>query len=295
LGGALVAFASWIVARRAGGSFVLRIEDLDLPRVVRGSAERIADDLRWLSLDWDEGPGVGGPYAPYVQSRRFDLYEAHVRALEARGGVYGCDCSRAEIARGLSAPHAGEEAVYPGTCREKDPARAPKRPFSQRLRLRGERVSLEDLALGPFEQELSRDVGDFVLRRGDGLYTYQLAVAADDLAMGITHVVRGADLLASTPRQIHLMRLFGGTAPAYAHVPLVVGSDGARLEKRTPGAHVRALRDAGVTRETIIGAMAHALGLQSAPTPALPTDFLRGPPIAWPRASWRIPRAFDAI
>jgi glutamyl-tRNA synthetase len=249
LGGAWTALASWAVARREGGEgkVVVRIEDLDPPRVVRGSAERILSDLRWLGLDWDEGPDVGGPFAPYAQSDRSAIYEEAIAELARRGLVYPCDCSRTEIARVASAPHPGDEAVYPGTCRDLSPGRAFKRDPALRVRLP--------------EGDVARECGDFVLRRGDGVFAYQLAVVVDDLAMEITDVVRGADLASSTPRQALLARLLGKEPPRYMHVPLVVATDGSRLAKRTGGASVRALREAGIEARAIVGRLAHGLGM----------------------------------
>src|ERR1700722_19251324 len=158
LGGAWTALASWALARRAGGSLVLRIEDLDPPRVVRGSTERILDDLRWLGLDWDEGPDVGGAFAPYAQSQRGALYEAAIATLAKQGLVYRCDCSRAEIARVASAPHPGDETGYPGPCRDAPATRAFKRDPALRLRLPdGARETVEDGALGAITQDLARE------------------------------------------------------------------------------------------------------------------------------------------
>jgi glutamyl-tRNA synthetase len=304
LGGAWTALASWALARRAArvasheeSAFVVRVEDLDPPRVVKGSAARILDDLAWLGLAWDEGPDVGGPHAPYVQSARGGAYAAAIDALAAQGLVYPCDCSRSEIARVASAPHSGEEAVYPGTCRDRDPARPMKRDPALRLRVpEGEaaRIEVPDGALGAIAQDLGRECGDFVLRRGDGVYAYQLAVVVDDLAMRITDVVRGADLASSTPRQVLLARLLAGAGepPRYAHPSLVVASDGARLAKRTGGASVRALRDAGIDARAIVGRLAHGLGLAPDDAPRAPAEVLAvmppGPP-AWPRAPWRVP------
>jgi glutamyl-tRNA synthetase len=297
LGGAWTALASWAVARTGAGAFVVRVEDLDPPRVVRGSAERVLDDLRWLGLVWDEGPEVGGPYAPYVQSARAAAYDAAISALEARGLVYPCDCSRAEIARVASAPHPGEEAVYPGTCRDRDPHRAFKRDPALRLRVPSDaRIEVEDGALGPIAQDVLRDVGDFVLRRGDGVYAYQLAVVVDDLAMRITDVIRGADLASSTPRQVLLARLLGGEPPRYTHVPLVVASDGTRLAKRSGGASVRALRDAGVDARAIVGQLAHGLSLAPDDVPRAPSELPRiAAGHAWPRAPWRVPGAWAHV
>jgi glutamyl-tRNA synthetase len=286
LGGAWTALASWVVARRVpGGVHVLRVEDLDPPRVVAGAEQRIEDDLRWLGLDWDG--------EPVRQSERAPAYEAAIAALAAQGLVYPCDCSRAEIARVASAPHAGEETVYPGLCRERDPGRPMKRPPALRVRVPDAVVAYEDGAVGRVEQHLAREVGDFVLRRGDGVFAYQLAVVVDDLAAGITDVVRGADLVSSTPRQIWLARALGATPPRYTHVPLVVAHDGGRLEKRTSGIAVRELRELrDAEPERIVGELACGLGLAPTPAPAPPravADASAGRPIAWRRDPWPIP------
>jgi glutamyl-tRNA synthetase len=267
VGGAWAALASWVWARRSGGRSLLRIEDIDRPRVVRGSRERIEEDLRWLGLDWDE--------EPVLQSERTPAYEAALARLSASGLVYPCDCSRVEVARVASAPHEGEERVYPGTCRDRDPGRPMKRPPALRARLPDERVSYDDLVVGRVEQELAREVGDFVLRRGDGVFSYQLAVVVDDLAMGITDVIRGADLLGSTPRQIWLARVLGASPPRYGHVPMVVASDGSRLQKRTPGSVLRDLRERGVAAERVVGELAGELGLTATKEPRAPGDVAR--------------------
>ncbi len=279
-----------------GSAFVVRVEDLDTPRVVPDSEARILDDLAWLGLDADEGPREGGPHAPYSQGARTSRYETALAHLAARGDTYPCDCSRAEIARVASAPHAGEELVYPGTCREKDPARVMKRPPAMRLRVpEGEAVAFLDGAAGETAQNIGEVVGDFVLRRGDGIFAYQLAVIVDDVEMRITDVVRGDDLLASAPRQIFLARLLGVEAPRYVHLPLVVGADGARLAKRTAGASVRALREAGITSREIVGVLGCALGLVPSGEPRSArevADASASREIAWPRAPWRIPEAW---
>jgi glutamyl-tRNA synthetase len=273
LGGAWVALASWAMAREAGGTLVLRVEDLDRPRVVRGSEAGIATDLRWLGISWDEGPDVGGPAAPYRQSERDAWYEAALEALGAQGLTYPCDCSRAEIARAASAPHPGEEVCYPGTCRDRDPHRAFQRPPAIRLRVeRVGAVGFVDGVMGAVEQDLEQEVGDFVLRRGDGIFSYQLAVAVDDAAMGISDVVRGADLLGSTPRQVHLLRLLGATPPRYWHLPLVLASDGQRLAKRTPGARVCDLRARGFPAAAIRDRLGAALHLPDGPARRFPTE-----------------------
>jgi glutamyl-tRNA synthetase len=283
VGGAWTALASWVVARRAAGRVLLRVEDIDRARVVAGSRARIEEDLLWLGLDWDE--------VPAMQSERSAVYERSVAALTARGLVYPCDCSRAEIARVASAPHPGEETVYPGICRDRDPARAMKRPPALRFRVGDAVVAFDDAVAGRVVQELAREVGDFVLQRGDGVYAYQLAVVADDRAMAVTDVVRGADLLSSAPRQIALAGALGGLAPRFAHVPMVVTGEGARIEKRTPGITIRSLREGGVPATRIIGAFAHALGLAPTAAPATPADVARGlegaDAIRWRRTPWR--------
>ena len=283
LGGAWSALASWVTARTSNGVSLLRVEDLDTPRVVRGAEQRIEEDLRWLGLDWDE--------APVRQSERGDRYREAVALLTARGLVYPCDCSRTEIARVASAPHAGEEVVYPGTCRDKDPSRAMRRTPSLRVRVPDTIVAYEDGVAGHVEQDLGRDVGDFVLQRGDGVFAYQLAVVVDDLEMQVTDVVRGADLIMSTPRQIWLARTLGASPPSYAHVPLVLAGDGTRLEKRTARATVRELRDAGCSAERIVGWLAHGLGLASDASPRSSREIAHawaGREIRWATASPRL-------
>ncbi|MBM4270265.1 MAG: tRNA glutamyl-Q(34) synthetase GluQRS [Deltaproteobacteria bacterium] len=263
LGCAATAVVTWLVARAAGGTLALRIEDIDGPRVVAGMAERQLDDLRWLGLDWDEGPDRGGEFGPYVQSQRFALYEAALASLAQRDVVYWCDCSRAEIARVASAPHAGEEGPpYPGLCRsfglEK---RSWKRPPALRLRVPPGEITIEDRFQGKLVQDVAHAVGDFVLKRGDGVYAYQLAVVVDDLAMGITEVVRGADLLSSAPRQAVLAELLGFAVPRFAHAPLVLSPDGSRLAKRARGITLRDHREAGRAPEEIVALLARTLGL----------------------------------
>ena len=287
LGGAYVALASWHMARRKKGTIVVRMEDLDTPRVLRGSAARILEDLRWLGLAWDELT---------LQSDRTAAYEAALAGLADRGLTYPCDCSRAEIVRSASAPHAGEESVYPGTCRAKKPERPMKRSAAIRLKIpAGTVVTLRDEIQGTVTQDLARDVGDFVLQRGDGIYAYQLAVLVDDAASRVSDVVRGADLLLSTPRQIHLATLLGAAAPRYWHLPLVVDAHGERIAKRTHGARVRALREAGVSREEILGELAFALGLTKRAAPASLEELIACPwAPAPPREGWRIPAKWAA-
>jgi glutamyl-tRNA synthetase len=245
---------------------VLRVEDLDPPRVVPGSAERILEDLAWLGLDWN-GEVVW-------QSKRSAAYEEAIAKLAARGLIYPCDCSRAEIARIASAPHAGEDLVYPGTCRDRDPSRHLRRAPALRFRVPDDAVvEFLDEVAGARREEVRHEVGDFVLKRGDGVYAYQLAVAVDDAAAGVTHVLRGADLLASTARQILLLRELGLRAPTYGHVPMVVAPDGARLAKRTQGATIRSLRDAGISASEIVSRLREALALDDRGIPTRKTPW----------------------
>jgi glutamyl-tRNA synthetase len=277
LGSAAAALVAWLRARAAGGALVLRIEDVDAPRVVADSEARQLDDLRWLGLDWDEGPDVGGSHAPYRQSERSACYETALAALEARGLLFRCDCSRREIADVSSAPHAGDEGPrYPGTCRRlgmRD--RAWKRAPAIRFAVPSGPLTIRDAWQGDYEQDVAAAVGDFVLRRGDGLWAYQLACVVDDLAMGVTEAVRGADLLASAPRQVLLARALGGTPPAFAHLPLVTAPDGSRLAKRGGGATLRERRAADERPDAVVGVLAHALGLRPASAPVTPRELLR--------------------
>lgn len=284
VGGAWTALASWVWARREGGEYLLRIEDLDRMRVVWGAEARILEDLEWLGLDWD-GPVLR-------QSERSDLYESALGTLFRKQLIYPCDCSRAEIARVASAPHEGEEIIYPGTCRDRDRARGMRRTPALRVRVPDEVVGFEDLIQGHFEQNLSRDVGDQVLRRGDGAFAYQLAVVIDDVASHVSVVVRGANLLGSTPRQIWLARTLGAEPPQYAHVPVVVGPDGSRLEKRAGASTIRALRDAGMPAERLVGELALGLGLAPTNESITPRELAAstaGRPVAWRAQPWRLP------
>ena len=283
VGGAWTAIASDRLARAAGGVSVLRVEDIDTPRVVRGSMPRIAEDLTWLGLHFEEGPADGGLHAPYTQSERSAIYDEALARLTAKGLVYPCDCSRTEIARVASAPHAGEEVAYPGLCRDLPPDREMKRAPALRVRVPlGTRIVFEDLARGRIEQDLSKAVGDFVLRRGDGVYAYQLVVAVDDAAMAISDVVRADDLLLSTPRQIWLMQELGMAAPRYAHVPMVVAADGDRLAKRAGALSIRALRDRGIRAEKIRDVLGEGLGCVTG----------HEPPATWRKTPWPVPSAW---
>jgi glutamyl-tRNA synthetase len=265
LGSASAAVFCDAAARAAGGRLLLRVEDLDRDRVIKGGREAMLRDLRWLGVRWDEGPDVGGPAAPYEQSARISLYERALGHLTEAGLTYLCDCSRAEIARAASAPHAGEEGPrYPGTCRSfGHTARDFRRPPAVRLAVPkgGEGVAqAEDAVLGPLIEDVFEITGDFILRRGDGVFAYQLAVVVDDIAMGVTEVVRGADLASSAPRQTLLARLLGGEPPRFAHVPLLLGEGGARLAKRARSVTIREQREEGRDPRELVRAIARAYG-----------------------------------
>ncbi len=254
LGNARTALLAWLDCRRAGGRFVMRIEDVDPVRSRPDLEVRLLEDLRWLGLDWDEGPDVGGPFGPYRQSERGERYQDAIDRLD----TYPCSCSRRELREAVSAAD-GEEPRYVGTCRG-GPTH-PERPLAIRWRTPPGVVTVEDRLLGRWGQDVREEVGDFLLRRRDGAWAYQLAVVVDDAAMGITDVVRGADLWTSTPRQVLLLRALGAAAPRYAHVPLIVGEDGQKLSKRHGAPDLSALREGGAAPERVVAALARSVGL----------------------------------
>ena len=242
-------------ARRHAGALILREDDLDSARCRAEFSSAMFEDLRWFGLTWSEGPDVGGPHAPYRQSARLPLYRAAFERLRASGDIYPCTCSRQDVLRALAAPHPGEEEpVYPGTCRlrERAPARTAATDVNWRFRVaERERVEFIDGLCGTQQAEADRDFGDFVVWRKDGFPSYQLACTVDDAAMEITEVVRGADLIASTFRQLLLFRALGGEPPAFFHCPLVTDATGARLAKRDDATSLRTLRAQGQTPEDI--------------------------------------------
>lgn len=291
LGNVLCALVAWLSVRSRGGRMVLRMEDLDPARCRPEYARLLLEDLVWLGLDWDEGPPPPGggfspaqPHGPYLQSQCAPLYARALEALERRGLVYPCYCTRAQL-HAASAPHAGDGTpVYPGTCRGLDGARraaleaAGRRPA---LRLQvpdaGDQagyIAFDDGHMGPQRQCLAQACGDFLLRRSDGVFAYQLAVVVDDGRMGVTEVVRGRDLLASTPRQIYLQRLLGLAAPAYRHIPLLTAPDGRRLSKRERSLDMGALR-ARFTAPQLVGRLACAAGLAPPGTQAWPRELAK--------------------
>ncbi|MEM6793765.1 MAG: glutamate--tRNA ligase family protein [Acidobacteriota bacterium] len=298
VGNARTALVAWLSARAGGGRFLWRLEDLDPPRVLKGAAEAAIDDLRWLGLEWDEGPDVGGPRGPYEQSRRQEHYERALEVLARTDRLFPCRLSRKDLKNLASAPHgsaarspgaAGSSSPYPARLRPRDlpagwfrdfQARAdspapPDAGAALRFKVSPRPVRFRDLALGDLEQRVDLEVGDFVLKRRDGLYAYQLAVVVDDLAMGVNEVVRGMDLVDSTARQIQLIEALSGQEgcageaerPRYGHVPLVLNSRGEKLSKRDGGLTLRSLRARGLAAEKLVGRFAHSLGLRDRPEP----------------------------
>ncbi|BDG03884.1 tRNA glutamyl-Q(34) synthetase GluQRS [Anaeromyxobacter oryzae] len=282
LGNARTALLSWLAARSAGGAYLMRVEDLDGPRVRPGLEARILDELRWLGLDWDEGPDVGGPAGPYRQSERLPRYAAALEALRAAGAVYPCFCSRAEIAAASQAPHGpGDEGPrYPGTCRDLPAAEVARRSAERRpawrFRVPEGTVAFDDAVHGRRVHEVLAETGDFVVARADGIPAYQLAVVVDDAAMGVTEVVRGDDLLPSTARQLLLYAALGLAPPRFGHVPLVVGEDGARLAKRHGARSLGELRDAGADPAAVTGLLAALSGLAPAGARVTPRALVSG-------------------
>ena len=277
LGNARTAILAWLWARSDGGGFTLRVEDLDRPRVRPGLAERQREELAWLGLTWDEGPDPRtghdhGPRGPYRQVARDAVYEAAIAKLGNH--IYECFCSRAEIAA-ASAPHGPQDdgPRYPGTCADlTDSQRAERRRTrapALRLRVPPGPVRFVDELQGPQEFDPHATVGDFVLRRADGIFAYQLAVVVDDAAMGVTQVLRGADLLPSTARQILLYRLLGLREPRWAHVGLVMSRSGERLSKRDRAASLSALRASGRDARDVVAQLCAMSGLPELPGRAL--------------------------
>lgn len=267
LGNLLCCLLAWLSAKSQGGQVLLRIEDLDTQRCPRVYADAIMEDLAWLGLAAD------GPEPPVYQSERSEIYQQYYDILARRGLVYPCFCSRSQL-HAASAPHRSDgQVIYAGTCRnlppdqvaEKSRTRAP----AWRVQVPDEEIAFTDCHMGPYAENLARDCGDFYLRRADGVFAYQLAVVVDDALMGVNEVVRGADLLSSTPRQLWLYRELGLTAPRFYHLPLLLAADGRRLSKRDGDQSLENLR-AKYAPEEIIGKLAFACGLQDAPRPATP-------------------------
>ena len=295
LGNILCCLLAWLSARQKGGRVILRIEDLDIARCPRRYGEQMCRDIQWLGLNWDEGPVIGGPSGPYEQSRRTALYQAALRRLEAQGLVYPCFCTRAEL-HAASAPHREDgQVVYPGTCRgltaeqAAERARRTGRAPALRLWVPEEEITFTDGHMGEYREWLPADCGDFLLRRSDGMFAYQLAVVVDDAAMGVTEVVRGADLLDSTPRQLYLYYLLGLTPPVFYHFPLLLTAEGRRLSKRDGAVGLDSLQDR-LPPEEILGRLAFLARFNPSAAPKTAAELLAD--FAWekvPRQDIRIP------
>lgn len=258
LGNVFSALMAWLSVRSVDGEMVLRIEDLDPERCRAEYAAQLKDDLRWLGLDWDR--------EQMPQSLRTEAYREAFERLSAQELVYPCYCSRAEL-HAASAPHASDgNVIYPGTCRglSREERAAKTRAPAWRLTVPDGEITFRDGLRGNFRENLLRACGDFIIRRSDGVYAYQLAVVVDDAAAGVTQVVRGSDLLTSTPRQIYLQRLLGLATPEYYHVPLLTAPDGRRLSKRERDLDMGALRER-LHPEELIGRIGWRAGLLDAP------------------------------
>ena len=261
VGNARTAIFSWLWARRNGGTFVLRVEDTDASRVTEEAFQGVLADLRWLGLDWDEGPEAGGPHGPYRQSERLEIYAEKAAGLIATGHAYRCYCTPEELeARNEAAKAAGQAPGYDGRCRaltsdERAAFEAAGRTSVIRFRMPEREWVMQDLVKGEVRWPAGQ-LKDFVLVRSDGSPVFLLAVAVDDMLMGITHVVRGDDLLTAAPRNIAVIEALGGTAPTYAHVPQVLGPDRKPLSKRHGSTSVEAFREQGYLPEALINYLA---------------------------------------
>jgi glutamyl-tRNA synthetase len=259
VGNARTGLFSWAYARHTGGVFVLRIEDTDASRVTEEAFQGVMDSLRWLGIDWDEGPDVGGPHAPYRQSQRMDTYREMTDRLLSKGDAYPCYCTEEELEeRRRAALARGETPGYDGKCRDPEVRaafEAAGRPAAIRFKMPETEQVVHDLVKGDVRWAPG-ELRDFVLMRSDGTPVFLLAVAVDDMLMEITHVIRGDDLLASAPRNAAVIEALGGTPPAYAHVPQVNGADGKPLSKRHGSTSVEAFREHGILPEALMNYLA---------------------------------------
>ena len=278
LGNARTALLAFWHARAQGGTFILRVEDLDTQRSRPEFIGANLAELRWLGLTWDEGPDVGGAFGSYLQSERSGLYERALGRLEGRGHLFSCYLSRKDLQGVASAPH-GVGPAYGDLQRRLnaqvgDKKRAEGKTPSLRFRVDSQTLTFHDAVCGEVRTDPARTTGDFVVRRADGRWAYQLAVVVDDMAMHITHVLRGDDLLPSTGPQRLLYRALGAEPPTFAHVPLLLDLDGERMAKRKGSLTVTALRAAGVRPERVVGLLAYTLRLQPGLAEADVQDFV---------------------
>lgn len=279
LGNIFCSLLAWLQAKAAGGRIVLRIEDLDSVRCPRQNADLLARDLEWLGLYWDAGAYCGTDGEIFFQSARAEIYTEYFHKLERQKLVYPCFCSRAEL-HAAEAPHLSDgRVIYSGACRTLTPAqqqeKALKRAPAYRLRVPDRSISFQDGHYGLCQYNLAYDSGDFIIRRSDGIYAYQLAVTVDDALMGVTQVVRGCDLLSSTPVQLYLYQLLGLTPPAFFHVPLLTAPDGRRLAKRDKDLDLDTLRQVYDSPEPIIGYLAFLAKQLPKPEPLAAAELLK--------------------
>lgn len=290
LGNLFAALLTWLDVRTQGGELLLRMEDLDRDRCHPAYATQLVDDLRWLGLDWDLGYEAGETH--HLQSLRGEYYEAALRQLEEKGLLYPCYCSRRERMT-AHAPHLSDGSVrYEGHCRHLTDAErirflAEGRQAAVRIRVPAERVGFVDENFGVYEENLQQDCGDFILRRSDGVFAYQLAVVVDDAWMGVNRVVRGSDLLGSTPRQIWLFRQLGYAVPCYAHAPLLIDAQGRRLSKRDHDLDMAFLRQSK-TPEQLVGFLGYLAGLLDRAEPMSAQELL-------PLFSWKMVGCQDKV
>lgn len=272
LGNIFCALLAWLSARAQNGNMLLRIEDLDTSRCTEEKARVLMDDLLWLGLDWDYGAAPDKPADEYYQSRRSGIYKKFFDRLNAEGLIYPCFCSRAEL-HAASAPHASDgHFVYPGTCRRLTAAKraakmAGAHKCAWRICVPDETIRFCDLHYGAQNLNLAREWGDFIVRRSDGIYAYQLAVVTDDALMGVTEVIRGSDLLTSSAPQLYLYKQLGFTPPKFGHLPLLTAPDGRRLAKRDLDLDMGALRQRYKTPEAVTGKLAFMAGLTKTAEP----------------------------
>lgn len=287
LGNVRTFMIAYLRARQAGGKLIMRMEDLDHPKDKPGAAKGAIEDLKWLGFEWDE---------EYTQSERIELYRDAAKKLIEKGLLYPCVCSRKDVENAQSAPHAGEQLFYPGTCRgrflswdEAEKAISPRKPCWRFKVESGTSVSFVDNFAGPYSQEIDKVLGDFPVARDKDGAGYTLAVVVDDLDMGVTEVVRGDDLLAATPAQILITRALGAADLQYCHVPLVVGPDGKRLAKRHGDTRVAAFREAGMNPKKLLGLIANSLGIAEKGEEVTLSDLLPRFDLAHlPRTPWII-------
>ena len=278
LGNVWIAFLNWLWTKQQGGEIVLRIEDIDRQRCHEEYIRAIEEDLEWLGLSYDEGPAGNYSYGKPLQSERFPLYQKILDTWYKEGEIYPCYCTRARLHSISSAPHEGEALpIYDGHCRELTDAEraAMTKAPSWRIRMEETCESFTDLFCGTRERRLLPKADDFVVRRADGMVAYQLAVSIDDGAMGITHVLRGNDLLSSTYYQLYLIRKLGYPVPTYGHLPLLVDQEGVRLSKRQQGITIREMKESGAKAEDIIGRLLYLAGAISEEIPVSAEKALR--------------------